>query len=90
MVGFTRMVAAHRDNLPHKSKKNAGYPTFVWIEPPLHDNFDNNPLHAKFNKALNNVTQFHENVYALKLKKIWDEHDGNAYLKREEIHSCWT
>ena len=82
LVEFDRIVAAHKDKISSKSTKS-NYPTFVWIEAPIHDNFPNNKMRVKFNKALNTVSQFHDNIYSLKLKKVWNEHDTNLFLKNE-------
>ena len=85
MSEFGRIISAHKEHLPTKAVKPT-YPTFIWIETPLHDNFNSqeNLLRAKFNKALEMVAQFHDSVYALKLKKIWDEHDGSLFLKEQQ------
>ena len=91
---FDRMVEIHKDRLPNKAKK-AAYPHFIWIEPPLNDNFNNNESRRKFNRALNTVTALHQNTSVLQLKKVWSEHDLQLYLQKEDrytssgLHSYW-
>ena len=82
-VEFDRVIAAHKEKLPAKVLKEK-YPTIIGIEAPLHDNFVNNVIRMKFNKALEMVCQFHNDVYPLRLKKIWDGQD-NSLFSHDEV-----
>ena len=79
MKEFQSMATTQKDFLPKKAKR-ADYPRFIWIEAPLHKNFDNNMERRKFNCALNDVVKFHEGHYALQLKKIWDSENSNLFF----------
>ena len=79
MLEHNRIIAAHKENLPRKSRK-VGYPQIVWIEAPLRVNFSNNSARVKFNTALESMAKHHENVHTLKLKKGWDDQDNSLYV----------
>ena len=51
MTELTRVVAAYKDYLPEKSKKD-NYPHFMWVQTPFHINFNNNEHQENFNKNL--------------------------------------
>ena len=79
MMEHSRAIASFKEFLPVKSLRN-GYPNILWIQAPLHDNFNNNNMRFKFNKCLEDTAKLHANVTTLKLKKSWDEHDNELYL----------
>ena len=81
MTEFDRSIASFRENLPAKCIRNQGYPYFLWIHAPLHDNFTNNSARFLFNKALDDMVKVHSSTYSLELKKIWDRSGENLYLK---------
>ena len=72
MRNFSRLVDNHKECLHPRSKK-AGYPAFIWIETPLHENFleQENEDRNEFNKILNKCADKHENTWSLQLRKIW-------------------
>ena len=74
-----KIISSHKDYIPDKSKRE-GYPLFVWIEAPLHNNFWNNADRIKFNKCVERQTSFHDSTIALQLKKAWDPSDNNLYV----------
>ena len=78
MIKHNRELMSHKENLPKKSKK-IGYPQLIWIAPPLHVNFPNNALRAKFNKILETTARNHDNVHCLHLGKGWDDEERNLY-----------
>ena len=78
MKEFNKLVAIQKEFLPKRARKPS-YPSIIWIEAPLHNNFANNAERVKFNRELNNVVRFHEHSYVLKLKKIWDPSDTSLY-----------
>ena len=53
----------------------------VWLEAPLHSNFNNNELRKIFNACLHDVVKFHENAFVQGFKKIWDRDNDNFYVK---------
>ena len=61
MVEFDRLITTHKERLSQESKK-AGYPCFIWVEAPQHENFNNNNLRHIFNDGLAIAGNLHENV----------------------------
>ena len=80
MTDFDKIIEIHKDHLPSKAKKQ-GYPRFVWIEPPMHEGFENNHERFKFNKVLERMADVHENTVAVQLKKIWDGNDSSLFIQ---------
>ena len=85
MSEHERCVAVYKECLPVRSTC-ADYPQFLWIQPPLHDNFcpEDNSLRYKFNKCLEKATKIHQNVSSLMLKKVWDPANGNLFLEHSQ------
>ena len=79
MVDYNHLLESQIEFLPRRSCPNA-LPYIFWIQAPLHTNFSNNLARIKFNKSLETITQFHENIQALELKKGWEPENGNFYL----------
>ena len=79
MTDYDRYVSAQKDYLPKKAKR-PGYPHFIWIEVPLHENFANNNDRIKFNKAVRDMSMLHDSTTSLKLKKVWDPSNKNLYM----------
>ena len=71
-----KAVTTAKEILPEKCKR-VFYPIFIWIQAPMHDNFNNNSERYKFNKCIKRMASFHENVEVLQLKKVWDSTDPN-------------
>ena len=82
MKEHNRIISVHKEKLPEKCKK-AFYLQIVWIELPLHCNFneDDQNLRGKFNTALREVGKLHENVSVLELKKVWNSNDDDLYSR---------
>ena len=78
MSEFSKLAAQQWEYLPKRSTRE-DYPKFIWIEAPLHNNFSNNVKRMKYNKALRDAAQFHDDMYALMLKKIWNPNDDSLY-----------
>ena len=74
MTEYECTISAFKEYLDFKSKKPFT-PQFIWIQPPIHDNFQNNTLCKLFSKALEDTAKLHANTMALMLKKIWDQHN---------------
>ena len=53
----------------------------LWIVPPFHSGFPDNSQCAKFSKALDTTAALYPNMWALKLKKIWNPEDTSLYLQ---------
>ena len=79
MTEFNRSVASYKENLPTKCTRY-NYPHFLWIQPPLHQDFKNNSERQKYNTCLNDLVKFHKNMSLLELKKIWSQNDPNLFL----------
>ena len=82
MAKYEKILDMIRKYLLEKAKKD-GYPYFIWIEAPVHNNINNNELHEIFNTALNSTCKLHNNITSLALKKIWDPQNKSLYLLRE-------
>lgn len=80
MAQYTRLIASQKEYLPKKVRPASG-PTFVWIEPPIHDLFGDNKYHLLFGKAISRAAMYHDNNYSLQLKKVWDPADPTLYCK---------
>ena len=87
MVEYDRLVTGHKENLQQKSKK-LGYPSFMFIEAPYHENFHNNERREIFNEGLRTAGNLHDRVAVLELKKIWDNSNSNLYMKNERRYSA--
>ena len=83
MTQQERLIASQKEYLPLKARQ-LNYPQIIWIEPPLHDNFDNNTQRAIFGNILSNTAQFYDGVSVLQLKKIWDEKDTKLFVKENK------
>ena len=79
MTEHDRAIAAYKEHLPAKCL-HSDFPQILWIQAPEHQNFNDNDQRRKFNKSLEEVCQFHNNVHALMLKRVWDPKDGNLFL----------
>ena len=77
---FNRQISAKKDYLLKKAIRN-GLPHVLWINPPFHTNFPDNPQRAKFGKCLDRTATLYPNMWSLKLKKIWNSQDTSLYLK---------
>ena len=84
MTEYERCVASFKENLPAKSVRY-DCPRFLWIQAPMHDNFQNNPECFKFNKALEETVKLHSNMYTLMLKKVWDPKDKDLFLESQQF-----
>ena len=78
MTEFDRTISVFKELLPLKCLRTA-YPHMLWIQAPLHDGFNNNSQRFKFNRALEDVVKFHENMSTLFLKKGWNAEDSLLY-----------
>ena len=79
MLQHNRYIEIQKEYLPSKSQCDQ-FPIIIWIEAPINNSFPNNEKRIKFNKSLNHIAKFHENVHVLQLKKIWDPQDSNYYV----------
>ena len=77
-----RLIMTQKDFLPTKCKR-PGEPTVVFIQPPIHDKFKNNGMRIAFNNALSKEVTYHDNVYALEMKKMWDPSDSSLYNRTD-------
>ena len=86
MREYNNLINIQKEFLLKKAKK-ADYPKIVWIEPPLHANFNNNTERRKMIRAMNDVVKFHDNNFMLWLKKVWDAENLNLFSKK---YNCFT
>ena len=78
MKEFTKAVDIYKDFIPSKAKREK-FPQFLWIEPPLHENFRDNAKRKALSECLTNQAKFHHNTTVLKLVKIWSSDDLNNF-----------
>ena len=91
MTEYSRAVSTFKENLPAKCNRD-GYPFFLWIQLPMHENFSNNSARFRFNKCLEECAKMHSNVYTLQLQKVWDPRDAGLFANRftnEGYRSYW-
>ena len=95
MIEYDRLIETQKEYLSYKSKKSS-HPILIWIEAPLHNEFDNNSEHLKFNKCLQEKSLFRRNMVSLHLKKVWDPSNKNYYLGHSQrfttagMDAYWT
>ena len=84
MCQFDRLVETQKEYLLLKAKRNS-YPTFVWIQPPTHIHLSHNQnrLRLSFGCTVEKEAAYHENTYALQLKKVWDCNDSTLFDKED-------
>ena len=76
---FHRMVTAHKEKLPSRSRKFK-YPTFLWLTPSSHYALgDMNEYRKKCGDCMNRVTSLFREMETLQID--WDELDMNLYTK---------
>ena len=78
MSGFDAAVQSIQEGYPLKAKKFK-WPFFLWIEPSLNVNYQNDSLRSKFIKSLHIVSQMHDNTITLPLKNGWSEEDNQLF-----------
>ena len=86
MEEIHRIVIGYKEKLPTKAKKDY-LPHFIWIIPPVHKNFPNNSDREFFAEAIEKEVEKYPDMCGLKLKKIWDERDGNLFLKEQRRYT---
>ena len=87
MSQYSRLIATQKEYLPNRAKRE-NQPNVIWIEPPMHDAFQNNQLHLLFGRSLEKIVSFQEKNFSLQLKKSWDPR--NRALFNAEDHRYTT
>ena len=82
MCEYDKLVTMQKNYLPIKAKK-PNYPTFIWIEAPLHKSFRNNEARGRYNRAFYTPWQNYTIMLVLQLKKLWDPKDGSLFTMSE-------
>ena len=75
-----KLITLKKEKLPKRAMRDH-FPHVIWIVPPFHSFFPDNPQRAKLGKALDNTVVLFKNMWSLKLKKIWDSQDSSLYIK---------
>ena len=89
-----RMIMCYLEFLPSKAKK-LFQPHVIWIIPPQHKYFANNEVREYFATALEVEVTRYSYMCMLRVKKTWDEMDGNLYLRGQcrytpqGLHDYW-
>ena len=78
MTNFKSMVTDIQRNYPLKAVKFS-YPHFLWVEPTLHVNHQNDGLRAKFIKSLHIVSKMHDNTVAIPVQLPWNNTDQEMF-----------
>ena len=80
---INRMLTAYKTKLPKKCIQD-WFLHVVWILPPTHKYFSNNTDRECFALAMEQILQDqYPNNCALRLKKVWDKHDGELYYREQ-------
>ena len=79
---FEKAIATYKDFLPQRAKRQ-NFPHFLWIAPPTHCNFgaESNNLRLAQTKCLAEIVSTKKNMTMLKMIKVWEHEDRNAFLK---------
>ena len=77
MTEHERTVSVFKEYLPAKCIWDC--PKILWIHAPSHENFPNNAGRHKFNKCIEECAKFHNNVFTLELKKVWNPRDHELF-----------
>ena len=83
---FARLLEAYLEVVPVKSKTKQG-PILVWILPTQHKNYQDNWERHIFARCLSTAVKGKRNMISLELKQLWDEYDGNIFLKESRRYS---
>ena len=78
---FERAILSYQDNLPTKAKRSF-YPHVLWISPPTHKSFgkSSNLKREIQGNCLSTVVKFRQNQSVLRMVKVWEHDDANAFL----------
>ena len=76
---YSRIIETHKERLPERSK-NHDSPVFIWMLAPLHKGFTDNSKRIKFNKTLQHIMSFHQNMITMKMVKEWDYTDSSMFV----------
>ena len=72
-------IKTYKDYLPGKAKCDQ-FPQFLWMVPPLHDNFRDNAKREIFAECLIRSTKFYKDMSSLNMVKAWNHDVLNNYL----------
>ena len=88
-----QMIQDYKEMLPLKAKKE-GFPRILWVESPLHRNFEDNHLRIRYNSCLQNVLDSYPMVMPIKMKKEWnpasDEHFNHNRFSSSGLIKYWA
>ena len=71
-------------DIPFKAKKYL-WPKFLWIEPTLHNCYQDNTLRMKFIKSLHRASITHESTIVLPLKQGWSVTNADLYKWHRQV-----
>ena len=90
---YSKIIEGYKDKLPVKSVKTE-YPTIIWIAPPQHAGFTNNPIREKMDKVMKKTIEDFNGQIMLRMKKIWDPQDTrlthNGTLMEVGFKTYWA
>ena len=80
---FEKVLLAYKDMLPIRAKREK-LPHILWIEPSTHCNFDDMDYELRTHQALclSEVISTKHDMSMLKIIKIWDHSDRNAFMHK--------
>ena len=77
-TNMQEVLQEYKNKLTEKCKKE-GYPRILWVESPLHCNFEDNHLRRKYNMCLYETLNEYDDVMPIKLKKEWHTENPNYF-----------
>ena len=86
MEEFHRITAGYLDKLPTKAKEEF-FRHIIWIAPPQHKYFSNNYEREQFTAAMEATVELYPNMAVLRLKKVWEENEGNLYMREQRRYT---
>ena len=83
-----RKLTDYKNKLPTKCKKE-NFPHVIWIMPPSHKYFSDNPMREMFTSVMEQIIEEKEynQMCCLHLKKCWDESNGTFYMKEQRRYT---
>ena len=78
-----RLIVNYKKFLKSKSKLTH-FPHIIWILPPTHKYLANNKQREMFCEVVEDIIESdYISICGLRLKKLWDERNGNLYLRQQ-------
>ena len=75
-----KILRIAKDAKPSYARRDH-FPEVIWIEPPVHKNFEDNIRRQKLGLAITNTVKLYSEMRSLQMRKIWDYQDNNLVVR---------